>query len=287
MSGMGLMECHSKMLTCPEELGMLGMSEWTDKTPKILNPMTTDSTLMRPLAEAGLISICAYNIRQRNLDLGLFEIGSQYGPELRKLTILLSGKKTNDWTAKADYDYYDLKGVIENLLDAVNVVNVGFEKIEITFMHPFRQAKIVVSGKDLGYIGQLHPEISTKLDILSPVFVASIDLQTLTEIVPEALAAKPTPVFPSVLRDIAVLAPSSLSNAYLVKTIKDSGGHYLTSVKLFDQYVGDFAKENKRSMAYSLTFYNETGSLTGVQVDEALTKISSALEKQGASLRSS
>lgn len=287
MSGMGLMECNSKMLTCPEELELLGMHDWIDKAPKILNPMTTDSTLMRPLAEAGLISICAYNIRQRNLDLGLFEIGSQYGPEVRKLTILLTGKKTNDWTAKNDYDFFDLKGVIENLFDALNVANVGFEKIEIQFMHPFRQANIIAGGKEIGYMGQLHPEISAKLDILTPVFIASIDLQTLTQIKPETLAAKATPIFPSVLRDIAVLAPSSLSNADLVKVICDNGGQYLTTVKLFDQYVGDFAKENKRSMAYSLTFYNETGSLTGAQIDEAIAKISSALEKQGASLRSS
>lgn len=287
LSGMGLMECVSKMLTSPEELEMLGMKDWTDKAPKILNPMTTDSTLMRPLAESGLINICAYNIRQRNMNLGLFEVGSQYGPEVRKLTILLTGKRISGWTGSAEYDFFDLKGVIESLLDGMLIDDVCYEASNINYLHPYRQAKITIGSEQFGYFGQLHPEISTKLDIPTPVFMASIDLETLAKLRPGNIDSKPTPVYPMVLRDIAVLAPSSISNTQLEKTIKDSGGKFLTKVTLFDQYVGDFAKENKRSMAYSLTFYNDQGSLAGTQVDEAVANIAKILESLGANLRSS
>ncbi|MBP7732284.1 MAG: phenylalanine--tRNA ligase subunit beta [Caldisericia bacterium] len=287
LSGIGLMECVSKMLTSPEELELLGMKDWIDKAPKILNPMTTDSTLMRPLAETGLVNICAYNIRQRNMDLGLFEVGSQYGPEVRKLTILLTGKRVTGWTGSAEYDFFDLKGIIESLLDEMLIGDVCYESSNISYLHPYRQAKLTVGSTELGYFGQLHPEISTKLDVPTPVFIASVDLDTLTKMRPANIEAKPTPVYPMVLRDIAILAPSSMSNAELEKAIKDSGGKYLTKVSLFDQYVGDFAKENKRSMAYSLTFYNDQGSLAGAQVDEAVTNIAKALESRGANLRSS
>lgn len=287
LSGMGLMECVSKMLTNPEELELLGMKDWIDKAPKILNPMTTDSTLMRPLAESGLVNICAYNIRQRNMDLGLFEVGSQYGPEVRKLTILLTGKRVSGWTGSAEYDFFDLKGVIESLLDEMLICDVCYESSNISYLHPYRQAKLKTGSTELGYFGQLHPEISTKLDVPTPVFIASVDLDTLTKLRPANIEAKPTPVYPMVLRDIAILAPSSMSNAELEKAIKDNGGKYLTKVSLFDQYVGDFAKENKRSMAYSLTFYNDQGSLAGAQVDEAVANIAKILESLGANLRSS
>ena len=287
LSGIGLMECVSKMLTSPEELEMLGMKEWIDKAPKIMNPMTTDSTLMRPLAESGLINICAYNIRQRNMDLGLFEVGSQYGPEVRKLTILLTGKRVAGWTGNAEYDFFDLKGIIESLFEEMFINGVCYESNKISYLHPYRQAKIVIGSTEFGYFGQLHPEIVTKLDVPTSVFVASIDLDALTKSRPVNIEAKPTPIYPVVLRDIAILAPSSISNAELEKTIMENGGKYLTKISLFDQYVGDFAKENKRSMAYSLTFYNDQGSLAGAQVDEAVASIAKALESKGANLRSS
>ncbi|NTU61552.1 MAG: hypothetical protein HGA95_04425, partial [Caldiserica bacterium] len=286
LSGIGLMECVSKMLTSPEELELLGMKDWIDKAPKIINPMTTDSTLMRPLAESGLLAICAYNIRQRNMDLGLFEVGSQYGPEVRKLTILLTGKRIAGWTGSSDFDFFDLKGIIESLFEEILVSDVSYQASKVSYFHPYRQAMVKIGSTELGYFGQLHPEIAAKLDVPTPVFVASIDLDTLTSAKSKNIVAKPTPIYPMVLRDIAVLAPSSISNAQLEKTIKDNGGKFLTKVTLFDQYIGDFAKENKRSMAYSLTFYNEQGSLAGAQIDEAVANITKALESQGANLRS-
>ncbi len=286
MSGMGLMEVHSKMLTCEEELKLLGMDAWIDSSPKILNPMTTDSTLMRPLAEIGIIQIAAYNTRQRNTDLGMFEVGSQYGPELRKLTIMLTGRKHSSWSEKADYDYFDLKGSIEALFESLLLEKIEFTANETSYFHPYRQAKIVVSGQAAGYMGQLHPEISGKLDIPTPVFVASLDLETLSKLVSEKIEAKPTPIYPQVLRDIAILAPNSLSNADLESIIRMNGGEYLETIKLFDLYAGDFAREDKRSMAYSLTFSKGTGSLTGEEIDTVISNISKALEAKGATLRS-
>lgn len=286
MSGIGLMEVHSKMLTCEDELKLLGMEAWVDKSPKILNPMTTDSTLMRPLAEIGIVQVAAYNIRQRNMDLGMFEVGSQYGPELRKLTIMLTGRKHSSWSEKADYDYFDLKGATEALFDALLLGKIEFEGSQTSYFHPYRQATITINAEPVGYMGQLHPEISAKLDIPTPVFVASIDLETISSLVTEKIEAKPTPIYPQVLRDIAVLAPNSLSNADLERIIRDNGGQYLESIKLFDLYVGDFAVENKRSMAYSLTFSKGTGSLTGEEIDAVIANISKALESKGATLRS-
>lgn len=287
LSGMGLTECVSKMLTCPEELELLGMKDWIEKAPKITNPMTTDSTLMRPLAESGLLAICAYNVRQRNMDLPLFEVGSQYGPEVRKLTILLTGKKMTGWVGNADYDFFDLKGIIESLLDQVLIKNIQFNSCSVGYLHPYRQGKVLAGSVELGYFGQLHPEIATKLDVPTPVFIASIDLEALTNQKPTGIEAKPTPVYPMVLRDIAILAPTSLSNAKLESVIMENAGEFLAKIQLFDVYVGDFAKENKRSMAYSLSFYNDTGSLTGAQVDEAIAKIAKGLEDSGANLRTS
>jgi phenylalanyl-tRNA synthetase beta chain len=285
MSGMGLMEANSKMLTCEEELKLLGMDDWVEKAPKILNPMTTDSTLMRPLAEIGVLTICAYNIRQRNMDLGLFEVGSQYGPELRKLTILHTGKKHLQWNQKSDYDYFDLKGSVESLLEALIIDGVSYEKLDLCYLHPYRQAKILANGESIGYMGQLHPDIQARLDVPTPVFVASLDMESLSRLKKVELLAKPTPVYPQVLRDIAILAPDSLSNADLERIITENGGEYLSSINLFDLYVGDFAKENKRSMAYSLQFCKDTGSLAGEEIDGFIAKIAKALESRGASLR--
>lgn len=287
LSGMGLMECVSKMLTCPEELQLFGMGDWEAGSPKITNPMTTDSTLMRPLAESGLISICAYNMRQRNMDLALFEVGSQYGPEVRKLTMLLTGKRMTGWTGNADYDFFDIKGIIESLLEEMMIRNPVYKTCSISNLHPYRQSTITVNSMELGYFGQLHPEIAARIDVPTPVFIASIDLDALTQQKPSIIEAKPTPVYPMVLRDIAVLAPLSLTNAMLESIIKANGGEYLTKIQLFDVYIGDFVKENKRSLAYSLSFNNSQGSLTGAQIDDAIAKIAKGLDESGANLRTS
>jgi len=300
LSGMGLYECVSKPMTCEDELKLMKLETLVPNAPKVLNPMTTDSTIMRPVCELGVLAASSYNARQGNSTMALFEVGSQFGPECRRLVMIMTGKRPSGWDSQLkaketegkkdnieNYDFFDLKGSLEALFDLLCVCGVSYRPLNKPHphLHQYRQAEIAISGNPIGYIGQLDPEVNERLQVATPITIANINIENLLPHVPEVIVAKPVPRFPMVLRDIAVLAPETVPCSQIESTIKDHAGNNLSSIRLFDQFVGGFAREGKRSLAFSLSFYDPEGTLLGSQIDAIIEKIDLALEKIGASVR--
>ncbi len=298
MLGQGFSECYSKTWSCEEELNSLKLSSFKDRAPKIINPMTTDGTMMKPLLEIGLLGIASYNIHQRNTDLALFEIGTQFGPEQRRLSILLSGLPIQQWDEKTvkkepqeksassdGYDFFDLKGQVETLFNQLLLPERTFKESSMPHLHPHRQAEIIIEGVHVGYMGELHPDVMAKLDLQTTCIIGNIDLEAILRFVSQTLHSKSVPKFPEVLRDIAVLAPLDVPEREIEHTIKEVCKGELKEVRLFDQFIGHFADAKKRSLAFSLKFSDEDGTLLGTQIDEIVKQIDQALRELGAHLR--
>jgi len=283
LSGLGLAECVTKAVTCESEMSMIGLGNLVAKAPKILNPMTSDATLMRSALEVGILSVVSFNIRQRNLNLALFEIGSQFGPDSRRVAVVLTGNKLNTWDSKNQiYDFFDMKGLIEDLLSELCVEGMHNKPSTHSNLHPYRQSDILIGGTVIGYFGQLHPDYQKNLDITTVVIVANFDIEMMLKNVPVKITARPTPKFPEVLRDIAVLTPNDTPCAVIERIIRNNSGDHLKFLQLFDVYTGF---EGMRSLAFSLSFANTLGTLKGEEIDQIIKKIDEALGSIGASLR--
>lgn len=298
MAGLGFTECVTRVMTNPEQMKSYMLDSHLDKAPKLVNPMTSDCTHMRPDAEIGIIEVASYNLRQRFLDLNLFEVGSQFGPETRSLVIVMTGKKPNSWDNKiikkephnkqiesSAIDFYDMKGSIETLLTSLSSSTPHFAESKLPHLHPFRQAHVLIDDKVVGYFGQMHPDAAKNIDAPNPVFVANLSIPELLCFAPEVVKNTKYSKFPAVLRDIAILCNDNELYHKIFDVIRQNGGENLTGIELFDQYVGEFAQHNKKSLAFSLSFSDKEGTLVGEDIDKVITQIEKALENIGASIR--
>jgi len=190
------------------------------------------------------------------------------------------------------YDFYSLKGIIEQLLDAVGAVKISYEPCkgqsdnygEAPSFHPGRCAEVFSDGKPLGIFGELHPETLENYGIGTKAYAAKLDIAAIME-ASAPKTYKPLPKFPASTRDLAVVCDDSIPVAHLEKAITEGVGKILESVKLFDIYKGKQIADGKKSVAFSITMRSHEGTLTDEQADSAVKKALKKLSELGAEIR--
>jgi phenylalanyl-tRNA synthetase beta chain len=286
-AGLGFNECKTLTFSSDQELKTLLLDSFIETSPNISNPMSSDSTMMRPLAELGLISVAVRNLKQGNANLELFEISSQFGPEKRRLALLTTGSLNDFWNSRARVtDFFDIKGRLVEIFRHLNVRDIDLKESSHAHLHPYRQADVFYRNNYLGYIGEIHPEASNRLDISSRFKLANIDIESLRKVTPSVIKAKAVPKYPSVLRDISLIAPLSSDCESIKQVIIDSCNERLLEVRLFDLFTPDkLIEKGKKSLAFSLMFNDPEGTLTGSEIDSQIEVSSTNLEKFGVELR--
>lgn len=256
------------------------------KAVKILNPLGEDTSIMRTTTLPSMLEVLVNNYNFRNQKAYLYEIGTVYLPkddinelpeEKNIITIGIYGK---------DADYYLLKGIIEELLEKININNFDLSvcKDDNAF-HPGRAAKISKNGIDLGIMGEIHPKIRENYDIEIPVYCAMLDLEVLYTLRDEEKKYTPLPKYPSVTRDIAILCADSTMIGDLKNEITNAAGNLLENIELFDVYKGSQIAEGYKSVAFSLDFRAKDRTLSDEDADRLMKKILRNLERIGAKLR--
>ena len=256
------------------------------KCVTILNPLGEDTSVMRTTALPSMLETLARNWSYRNKAAHLYEIATVYHPvegqDLAEERPMLSLGAYGD-----DMDFFALKGVVEQVLSALNVKEVTFSaRQDIAAFHPGRCAEVRANGVFLGMVGQLHPLTAKNYDMDCDVFAAQLDfLELLAQRSPEA-KYEPLPRFPSVTRDIAVVCGKEITVAALEDCIRRGAEGLLKEVELFDIYTGSPIPEDKKSVAFNLTLRADDRSLTAAEADEDVKSILELLEKElGAVLR--
>ncbi len=288
LTSQGLYEIYTYTFTSPSLFDKLNIPSDSElrNTVKISNPLGEDTSVMRTTITASMLDTLARNYNHRNPSARLFEIGRVYAPngegelpnEPQKIAIGIYGGKT---------DFYDIKGVCEALLAGLNVKRTRFEAVtDNPTFHPGRCAKITAGGKTLGVIGEIHPSVSRRFGIDTPVYIGELDFETMFKNAAPDIKFKELPKYPAVTRDIAMLVDKSVPVADIEDVIKKAGGATLEGVKLFDVYEGEQIADGKKSVAYSATFRAADRSLKGEEVQAVFDKILKKLEgKLGAQLR--
>lgn len=261
----------------------------------IANPMVSEQSRLRTTLLGGLLDAAAYNIRQGNQDLALFEVGTVYLPaqagqlptEQATLSLLARGdSQASHWQgAGAPWDFFAVKGALEHAahrLGQTLTARAGEEP----FLRPGQSAHLASAGLDVGWLGRLHPDVAARWDLPDDVIVAEIALTSWLEAGAHLARYEPLPRYPAVQRDISLLVNLDVTTARIVELIRAEAGQLLEEVNLFDVYTGDQVPAGKRSLAFALRYRWSEGTLTDAEVDEVHNKVRSALASQlGASLR--
>jgi phenylalanyl-tRNA synthetase beta chain len=185
-------------------------------------------------------------------------------------------------------DFFDLKGILEALLEEMHLPELTFEPASQPSYHPGKCASLKSGQTVFGIFGELHPLVKGHFDFgPAPVLSAEIDLELLMKLAPERYEIKPVPVFPPVLEDIAVIVDEEIPAARVVEVIRQAGGKLLSDVRLFDTYRSEQIGARKKSLAYALTYMAPDRTLTDAEAAQTRQRIIRRLEQElGAKLRS-
>jgi len=179
--------------------------------------------------------------------------------------------------------FFDAKGVVEGLLAHLGV-SAGFEPGSDESLHPSKQAAIVIEGKSLGVIGELHPKVADAFELSGKVYLFELDLTALLTFTLGHELFQPISRFPAIVRDMALVLDSGVAHRQVQEIV--TGFPLVTEVALFDVYSGGQLPAGKKSLAYRVTFQSPSHTLTDEEVNKVQKQILDKLAKQlGATLR--
>jgi phenylalanyl-tRNA synthetase beta chain len=263
----------------------------------ILNPISEEFPYMRTTLVPAVIEAAKRNIAQQNKDLWLFETANVYEPKALPLTEvpherpmacgIMMGKVTEAaWNqAQRDTDFYDVKGVVDGLLAKLGLTQYDIQPSSESYYHPGVSAHYTVNGVTIANYGELHPQVVKNFDLSGKVYMFEIDLEAVLSITVPPFRYQSFSKFPGTSRDLAIVAPVSVTSGDIVALIKEHGGEYLESVSIFDVYEGEHIEAGYRSLAYNLQFRSMEGTLNDEDIDGAIQAIIDALASKNCKLR--
>jgi phenylalanyl-tRNA synthetase beta chain len=294
LMGYGFQEVITYSLTSLELLKKLLPKPHPLEPPllRVANPMTADQEYLRPNLRANLLAALSANRRHEAGSIRLFELGRVYLPrpkdlphEPEVLCGLLSGPRFEESWHGGDeaLDFFDAKGVVEGLLSQLGI-EANFEPGVDESLHPGKQAAIVIEGKRLGVVGELHPKVAEAFELSGNVYLFEINLTALLPFTIGHKLFQPIPRFPATVRDIALVVDAGVTHRQVQDIIRRFP--LVSQVALFDVYSGGQLPPGKKSLAYRITFQSPSHTLTDEEVNEVQQQILDKLSRElGATLR--
>lgn len=286
----GFSQCMCYSFESPKVFDKLLISKESPlrRTVTIANPLGEDFSIMRTLPLNGMLTSLATNYNRRNKDVRLYEMGNVYYPKQVPLTELPEERMMLTFGMYGEGDFFTMKGVAEELFEYIGMREriTYAPDADKPFLHPGRKALIWYQGQNVGYLGEVHPQVLDNYDIGTRAYIAVLDM---TEIVPLASFDRKyegLTRFPAVTRDLSMIVPKEIRVGQLEDVILQRGGKILENAELFDLYEGEQIREGCKSVAYSLTFRAKDRTLEESDISGAMKKILNGLQGMGVELRS-
>jgi len=281
MTGLGFDELYAPGLA-DEKL----LEKVSGSTPRVrvLNPIADDLTVMENDLVYSLLRTVSHNLAHRNINLKIFGIGRIYLPgeppvEKEQIGLAVTGREADRWYRKGRaLDYYDIKGVIDTVLDSQRLSDASYTAAEHRCLQPERSFGVACSGETIGHAGLIRPELARAFDIKQTVYAAVLDFEVLMKLGAAEWFFRPLPRFPAAPRDLAVVVDEKVGTSEILSLIKKTAGPLLESVELFDLFRGSQVGEGRKSLAFAMVFRSEKRSLESDEVAEIHKSISSALK---------
>ena len=247
------------------------------------NPISVEMSAMRVSLLSGLLGAVLYNQNRQQNRVRLFETGLRFVPDANaefgvRQEFVLAGvitgtAKSECWTGKAEtVDFFDLKGDLESILSLTEVGNrVKFVAKAYSALHPGQSAAIELDGKEIGFIGTIHPLIAQKLGLNGKAVVFEILWDAIAN--RRVVQAKEISKFPANRRDLALVVADNVPAGDIIEACKQAGGEKLTQVNLFDVYQGIGVASGHKSLAISLTIQDNEKTLEDDEINAVISAV--------------
>ncbi|RZO86073.1 MAG: phenylalanine--tRNA ligase subunit beta [Oceanococcus sp.] len=256
------------------------------------NPMSAAMAQMRRSLWASLIPVWKHNAARQQERIRLFELGRKYGKrddrieEIECVAGLISGlAQPEQWAStKRNVDFYDLKADVTALLGDKAEALQWSDQNPHPALHPGRSASLLLDGECVGVLGEIHPRLKKTLDLPHSPLLFEIQRRVVDTL--ELPKLSPITATPSSRRDLALLVDQTLAAENLIQYVKKQAGDILREVRVFDVFTGDALPKGCKSVALGLIFQDFSRTLTDEDVDAAIQKLTSGLEREfGAQIR--
>jgi phenylalanyl-tRNA synthetase beta chain len=292
LTSQGYFEMMSNSLTKQEYI-TYDPSIKEEQVVKLLNPLSADLSIMRPVMLFGVLESIAFNMNRKQHDILLFEIGKTYQREQdtfleeNHLVMAAAGAyQSASWnTERRPADFFYMKGIVSALLNKLGIENWEEYPLENTMFSEGINMK--VDNKTLMLIGRVHPELNKRFGIKQEILFVDADFDALMQVAKGVgVQYKDLPKYPEVKRDLALIIDRKVSYSDLYKIAFETEKRLLRNVHLFDVYEGDKIPKGKKSYALSFILRDDKKTLKEKQIDRVMKSLTKAFEEHfGAELR--
>ncbi len=262
-------------------------------TLQLRNPLSPEMSVLRTTLMPGLLENAQRNRNHQIDTIALFEIGGVFihdseETEPERVTGVLAGQ-IGEGVYSDPYrspDFFDIKGLVEGMLEVCGIVDSTLQKADIPTFHPGRNAEVLLGDKQIGVFGEVHPEVLENYDLPYKAYLFEFDLEGLADAAIFTKRSEPISIYPKVARDLAIVVDKAILSDMPTELIYTTGGDAVDSVRLFDVYEGEQVPEGKKSLAYTITYHSATETLTDKAVNALHDEVVKCLNRElGAELR--
>jgi phenylalanyl-tRNA synthetase beta chain len=298
MAGLGFAEAITYSFVHRDSSRRLRLADEDPRRREVVirNPLSEDQAVMRTSLVPGLLETASRNLAMGNRHLKLFETGRIFvaaeggtdhlPEETQMLAALWTGQRQDEhWTQgrqerQAACDFFDLKGILEALVERLEIANVRFgalplEQCDCT--RPGLSAWIAAGVNRFGIIGEVHPDTRAAFDLKQPAFIFELNLPLLAQAMPSGRQSRSIPRFPAITRDMTLIVDTAVESARLAEAITAADEPLVESVALFDQYIGAPIPEDRKSVSFRITYRSDHGTLVDEQINPLHQKITERL----------
>ncbi len=284
LRSVGYIECMTLPFASASDLDRIGLAENDPRrrAVRLRNPLTDDESQLRTTLVPSLLTVVRTN-RSRQVDaVRAFEVGRVFAPlggtELPRETRIVAGVvlrgERDLWAAPTLPPlFFEVKGAVEQLLDALGVAATFSADASEPFLHPGASAAIVLGTEQIGVIGELHPETAARFEIDAPCALFALDLDAIAAMPAVPARFREVSRQPSVRRDLAVLLPQQEPARTVLDAIRATAGPHLVAAEIFDRYEGTGVPEGRVSIAFRLVFQRPDRTLLDAEVARATERV--------------
>ncbi len=253
----------------------------------LANPISSDMAAMRASLWPGLVKSLQHNLNRQQDRVRMFESGLRFVGQLGDLKqepmlagVVCGSRLPEGWANGRDtIDFFDVKADVEAVLGfSGSLAEFSFVPGKHPALHPGQTARIERNGREVGYLGAIHPELAKTLGLDRPVFVFEL---VLGEVADGRLPKfSELSKFPEVRRDLALVAGRDVASSSVLEVIRDNAGEWLTDLRLFDVYQGKGIDPDRKSLAVGLTWQHPSRTLNDEEVNTATQNILTSLEQR-------
>lgn len=286
----GLQECSTCDLISPTQAALISTDTFPSRTLiKILNPHSVEQSVMRPSLLPGMLSIIRYNEDHGIESVSGFEVGRVHFTAKDKYfeppvaAVVLTGKKTPEhWeTQSADADFFDLKGIVENLMNGLKISTFSLAPSSYANFHPGRQAAIMIGNVEAGILGEVHPLTLQQAGLKRPVFYAEINLQDVQPYIPPSIRMERLPQYPSSSRDWTATVDEEIPVGKLLNAIASMPSDLLESVTLLDIYRSHALGPSMKNVTLRFVYRDRHRTVSQADVEQEHLRITKNISLQG------